>query len=72
MMAGLHVLDQGQHSDQTLKAHVGYNDPGAILFKETVYAKLKANICGACGHAELYAENPERLYDAYLKWKNHG
>jgi hypothetical protein len=72
MIAGAHVLDQGQHSDRTLKAHVGYNDPGAIFLREAVYARLKANICGACGHAQIYAENPGELYEAYLKWQNHG
>ena len=46
----VNMLDQGQHSDGTLKAHVGFEKPEAIFFKEAIYARLKANICGECGH----------------------
>jgi len=63
------VMDQGQHSDGRLKAHVGYTNPEAWLFKGPVYAKLSATICGECGHTELTAENPRELYDAYLAAK---
>jgi hypothetical protein len=60
------VLDQGQYSDGKLKACVGYTNPDAWLFKGPVYAELRATICGACGHTELTAKNPEDLYEAYL------
>lgn len=65
------VMDQGQHSDGRLKAHVGYTNPEAWLFKGAVYAKLCATICGECGYTELTAENPGDLYDAYLAAKSH-
>lgn len=65
------VLDQGQNSDGHLKARVGYTNPDAWVFKGSVYAKLKANICGECGHTQLVAENPSALYDAYLRSKDH-
>jgi hypothetical protein len=61
------ILDQGQYSDGTLKAHVGYTNPEAWLFKGAVYARLKATICGECGHTDLTAENPAALYEAYLR-----
>lgn len=61
------LVDQGQYSDGTLKALVGYTNPEAWVFKGAVHAKLKANICGNCGHTELVAENPEALYEAYMK-----
>ncbi len=61
------VVDQGQHSDGTLKAHVGYTNPEAWLFRGSVYARLRATICGECGYTELTAENPWELYEAYLK-----
>jgi ribosomal protein S27AE len=64
------MMDQGQYSDGTLKALVGYTNPEAWVFKGAVYAKLKANICGECGYTELLAENPAGLYDAYLKAKS--
>lgn len=60
------VLDQGQYSDGKLKAHVGFTNPEAWLFKGPVYATLRATICGQCGHTELTAENPDHLYKMYL------
>ena len=63
----VHVVDQGQYSDGTLKALIGYSNPEAWVFKGPVYAKLKANICGECGYTELLAEDPAGLYDAYLR-----
>ncbi len=65
------MLDQGQGSDGTLKARVGYTNPEAWVFKGAVYARLKANICGECGYTELVAENPAALYDTYLKSGEH-
>ncbi len=61
------MVDQGQGSDGTLKALVGYTNPKAWVFKGSVHAALKANICGDCGYTELIAENPAALYEAYLK-----
>jgi uncharacterized OB-fold protein len=64
------VMDQGQYSDGRLKAHVGYTNPEAWLFKGAVYARLSATICGDCGYTELTAENPVALYNAYLAAKS--
>ncbi len=64
------MVDQGQYSNGTLQAFVGYSNPEAWVFKGAVYAKLKANICGQCGYTELIAEDPAALYDAYLKVKS--
>jgi hypothetical protein len=61
------IMDQGENSDGKLKAHVGYTNPEAWLFKGAVYAKLQATICGECGHTEVTAENPAALYKAYLR-----
>ena len=63
------MMDQGQYSDGRLKAHVGYTNPEAWLFKGPVYAQLRATICGECGYTELTAENPGVLYEAYLAAK---
>jgi hypothetical protein len=42
-------------------------DPKALIFKDRLYVKLWADICGDCGHAELRAEHFKDLYDTYLK-----
>lgn len=62
------IFDQGEGSSGVLTTAVATN-PENWVFKGTVYAKLKANICGACGYTEIVAENFAALYDAYLKAK---
>jgi hypothetical protein len=42
-----------------------YGNPEALIFKNRLYGKLTADICGDCGHVELRVENPEELYDHY-------
>jgi hypothetical protein len=63
------VQDQGDMSDGTLRAFVGYSNPEAFMFKGAVYARLQASICGQCGHTELTAKDPAALYEAYRKTK---
>lgn len=41
--------------------------PNAMLFKRPERSKVSAQVCGACGHAELFAEAPRALYAAYLQ-----
>ncbi len=61
------VVDQGDNSDGSLKACVGYTNPEAWIFKGAVYARLKATICGECGFTELSVEDPAAVYETYLK-----
>jgi hypothetical protein len=42
-------------------------DPKALVFKQRLYVKLWADVCGDCGNAELRAEHFGDLYDVYLK-----
>lgn len=37
-------------------------DPTAMIFKDRLYARVTADICGECGHLELKAENAGDLY----------
>jgi hypothetical protein len=46
--------------------------PEAILLKKPIYATLRANICGGCGHTEFFAEDEAKFYAAYLKWEQQG
>lgn len=41
--------------------------PNAVLFKRPERSTLSAQVCGACGHAEFYADAPRALYTAYLQ-----
>lgn len=60
------VLDQGQASDGYLKVVV-YGDPEALIFKDRLFGRLKADVCGDCGHVELRVDNHEELYEHYLQ-----
>ena len=42
-----------------------YRRPNAMLFKGAELSKVFAQLCGACGHIELYADTPHTLYAAY-------
>lgn len=65
------VLDQGEASDGHLQV-VLYGRPEAVIFKDRVYGKLRAWICGDCGFTELRVANPEKLYTKYLEAKERG
>lgn len=41
--------------------------PNAVLFKRPERSDLWAQVCGACGHAELFVDAPRALYAAYLQ-----
>lgn len=63
------MLDRGEGSTGKLEAFVGYSNPEAWVFKGTITARMKANICGQCGHTELVADNPAALYQEYMRGK---
>ena len=44
-------------------------NPKAMLFVGANLNNLNACICGDCGFTEIYAENPQNLYDAYVRSK---
>ena len=60
------IADQGANSNGWLKAVVVGN-PGALIFRNQVFAEIRADICGECGHLELRVDDPEHLYDHYLE-----
>jgi formate dehydrogenase assembly factor FdhD len=41
--------------------------PNAVIFKRAQSTTLSAQVCGACGHTELYADAPRALHTAYLQ-----
>lgn len=58
------VVDQGEHSNGDLQVVV-YGNPEALIFKDRLYGRLSADICGDCGYVELRVENPGELYQHY-------
>ncbi|HTG36181.1 MAG TPA: hypothetical protein VLB76_24945 [Thermoanaerobaculia bacterium] len=43
-----------------------FEHPEALAFKGAHAAGLRSRMCGECGYVELYVENPQELYSAYL------
>ncbi len=66
IIPGATIWDQGQHSDGQLKVGIAAN-PQAMVFKDFVFTRLRAAICGDCGRVELAVEEPGKLYEAYLR-----
>lgn len=61
------VLDRGEsNTRQNLEVEI-QRRPNAVLFKRPERSTVSAQVCGACGHVELYAESPDALYAAYLQ-----
>ncbi|HEX5501494.1 MAG TPA: hypothetical protein VFW96_02655 [Thermomicrobiales bacterium] len=40
-------------------------DPHALVAKRTAYAQLRARVCAARGHVDLYVDTAYQLYEAY-------
>ncbi|MHC1699306.1 MAG: hypothetical protein AB9919_14820 [Geobacteraceae bacterium] len=60
------VIDRnGEYQDMSLSVRVE-RKPDALLFKGSKDFELKAFICGECGYAELYAADPDKLWQAYI------
>jgi hypothetical protein len=41
--------------------------PNAIIFRDTASGELFMDICGACGHADLFVSDAGRLWEKYEK-----
>ncbi len=44
-----------------------FASPDAAFFKWEEQVDLRAQVCAACGFIELYAADPERLYEAFRR-----
>ena len=61
------VLDRdegGTHRDLQVEVQ---RRPNAMLFKRPERSAISAQVCSACGYAELFVEAPRALYAAYLQ-----
>lgn len=63
-----HIIPDAEINDSngsTLKVTV-HRRPDASVFKKPVQSKTRFQVCGVCGNVELYVEDPEGLWEAYL------
>ncbi len=58
------IIDHDENYNKELSVAVD-GDPHAWVFKDRVTAKLKAWICGGCGHTEIWCPEAARLFDHY-------
>jgi hypothetical protein len=66
MIPNTRIIDQGDSSTGDLRVVV-YAHPDALIFKDRLYERLVADICGDCGRVELKVEHPSVLYAHYLQ-----
>jgi hypothetical protein len=66
IVSNARVLDRREHYTGDLSVVV-YGDPGALVFKDSLYGTLTADICGQCGHVELTVDNPAELFEHFRK-----
>jgi hypothetical protein len=62
MIPDARMLNEGVNGEPQLVVDA---NPDALLFKDRLYGRILADICGNCGHVELRAADPERLYEHY-------
>ncbi len=66
LMPNVRVIDRnGEYQDMSLSVRVE-RKPDALLFKGAKEFELKAHICGEGGYAELYAADPDKLWQTYV------
>lgn len=72
VMHNARVIDRnGEYPDQSLSVCIE-TKPEALLFKGVKEFELKAHICGECGYAELYAAEPDKLWDSHASSQGRG
>jgi hypothetical protein len=69
MIPGTKILDPGLYSSGQLQVVVDA-EPDAMVFKNRLFDRVTADICGECGHVELKVEHPGELYEHYLQSKD--
>jgi hypothetical protein len=65
MMTNVQVVDKNDNTNGDLQVCVAQK-PEALIFRGRVYEPIRAWICGEYGHVDLFIENPQELYQAYL------
>ena len=64
------AIDLGDHAIVGSLRVAVERDPDALFFKGEERVDTYARICGECGFVELFAEDPQALYEAYVTAKS--
>lgn len=69
IMHDMRIVDLGESQIKNdLSVEIKTTDN--IFFNKFKKGKLKAQICGSCGKVDLSINNPQELWQAFLKSKN--
>ena len=68
MMHDVRIVDFG-HGNAKRDLSVYIQKTANRFFNKFEKGQLKASICGTCGNVDLSVENPQQLWEAYLKTK---
>ena len=60
-----HIGDFGVRARQAAVNVAG--KPSALVFTDSASGELFLDICGACGHADLFVSDAETLWEKYEK-----
>jgi hypothetical protein len=63
----LRVVERGEDGNRHDVQLEVQRRPSAMFFKRPERSKLLARVCGDCGHVEIYADAPRKLYTAWLE-----
>ena len=58
------MVDSQDGGEKSVKIRT-YKHPNAVIFKRAIRSELWAWVCADCGYMELYAVNPQALYEAF-------
>ena len=68
IMENISIVDFS-HANKKKELSVEIQTTDRILFNKFKNGKLKAQICGSCGHVDLKVTNAKELWEAYIKQK---
>ena len=60
------ITDMG-HYNEKHSLSIQIKTTNRLLFNKSVKSELLASVCCNCGNVELSIDNPDELWDAYLK-----
>jgi predicted nucleic-acid-binding Zn-ribbon protein len=62
------VIDRGDYSTDVGNVRLAVaRNPQALVFKGLERVDSYARVCGECGFAELFVEDADSLYEAYVQ-----
>ncbi len=65
-------VDRGEANARYVTEVGIVTNPAALMFKGEVRSETRAQVCADCGFVEVYAVDPEALWNAHLERVTNG